>query len=181
MVTDEEDPAFQSDQPADHPDSIEPVEAMGFGAPPDDLADEILQFHAYWQSRCKGEAIPDRSDLDQLVEIPRLLSNVWLLDVEDNPRRYRYRLMGSSLQKGGPRTRRGNLIQEGQEDNDMQRVFDALARCCSERTPFWRRGMPLMTHDHMVSHVQTIALPLTVDGSEAVRMLMNMSIYRWRS
>ena len=181
MATNADDPALQSDQAAEHPDSLEPVEAMGFGTPPDDLADEILQLHAYWHSRCKGEAIPDRSDLDPLVEIPRLLSNVWLLDVEDSPRRYRYRLLGSSLHKGGPRTKRGKLIQEGQDDNDMRRVFDALARCCAERRPFWRRGMPLMTHDHLVSHVHTIALPLTVNESEAVRMLMNMSIYRWRS
>lgn len=150
----------------------------GFGTPPEEMADQVLSFFEYWASRIDGSDIPDRSNLDPLADIPRLLSNVWLLDIEEQPRRYRYRLVGSGLARPGPNSKTGTLLHEA-EARRMEQVIAALDRCCADRLPFWRMGKPLMHHDKLVSDLHTIALPLTVDGSPEVRMLMNMSIYSW--
>lgn len=150
----------------------------GFGNPPQEMATQVLKLHDYWRSRTGERDIPDRRDLDPLADIPSLLSNVWLLDIESDPRRYRYRLLGSGLARPGPNSKTGTLLHEA-EARRMEQVIAALDRCSAERTPFWRMGKPLMHHDKLVDEIHTIALPLTVDGSDDVRMLINISIYRW--
>lgn len=162
-------------------DRVDAEEASGFGPPPLHMNRQILDLFEYWVSKKDGRDIPDRRDLDPLTEIPRLLANVWLLDIEEDPRQYRYRLLGSSLGRAGPKARPGSLLQDGEEDGDIRQVFDALNHACAERLPFWRLGPPLMSHDRLVTRVETISLPLTVDRSENVRQLMNISIYKWLS
>lgn len=51
---------------------------------------------SYWSLKRAGRRIPSRADIDP-VDIPRLLPHIGLVDVEDRPRRYRYRLVGSFI------------------------------------------------------------------------------------
>lgn len=58
----------------------------------DDRVKEIFDF---WKRSRGAYRFPAQSDLD-LIEVPRLLPNLFMLDAEPN-RAFRYRFMGSSL------------------------------------------------------------------------------------
>ncbi|MGB0552816.1 MAG: PAS domain-containing protein [Alphaproteobacteria bacterium] len=50
----------------------------------------------YWQSKRKGQEMPSRAD-NEPTEIPTLLPYLALIDVELNPRRLRWRLVGTHI------------------------------------------------------------------------------------
>ncbi|MBU0726233.1 MAG: PAS domain-containing protein [Alphaproteobacteria bacterium] len=65
-----------------------------------EMPDERLRgLFAYWQSRGSADRLPGRRDIDP-IDIPRLLPNIMLLDIEPpGPRRYRFRLFGTEMAK----------------------------------------------------------------------------------
>ena len=56
----------------------------------------LEQLQEFWQSKRKGQEMPLRTD-DEPTEIPTLLPYLALIDVELNPRRYRWRLVGTHI------------------------------------------------------------------------------------
>jgi hypothetical protein len=59
----------------------------------DARSDMVRSLHRWWLSRSSHD-IPDRADLDPL-DIKQLLPNLFIADVEHNPFRIRYRLVGT--------------------------------------------------------------------------------------
>jgi len=56
----------------------------------------MLELYDYWNDKRDDKAMPSRTDID-LLDLPIQLPNIFLVDVEPAPRRYRYRLVGSNL------------------------------------------------------------------------------------
>jgi hypothetical protein len=55
------------------------------------------EFYEYWLSKGADKGLPARADIDPL-DIPQLLANVFLIDVvPGNPRRFRFRLVGTRI------------------------------------------------------------------------------------
>ncbi len=57
---------------------------------------KLTQLYDYWNSIRDGRDMPSRRDMDPL-DIPRLLANIVLFDVEHAPLRFRFRLYGTAL------------------------------------------------------------------------------------
>ena len=55
----------------------------------------VRTLHRWWRDRCAGD-IPDRADLDP-ADLKPLLPNLFLIDVEHQPFRIRYRLAGTRV------------------------------------------------------------------------------------
>lgn len=53
----------------------------------------VRSLHGWWRSKC-GTEIPDRADLDP-THLKPLLPNLFISDVEPEPFRIRYRLVGT--------------------------------------------------------------------------------------
>src|SRR5215813_1374292 len=78
---------------------MKPVEAApelsGFLHRPENAI--FLEFYEYWRLKGAAKPMPGRADIDPL-DIPRLLPNVFLMDVvPGNPRRFRFRLVGTRI------------------------------------------------------------------------------------
>ena len=72
----------------------------------------LRDLHRHWEARRGERAMPSRADMDP-VELPRkLLPNLFLVDVEDSPRRFRYRLVGTELTAVMRRELAGQYIDE---------------------------------------------------------------------
>jgi len=57
----------------------------------------VHRLHKYWRSKAGAQgSVPRRSDIDP-TELPDLLPNLMLVDVERNPLRFRYRLVGTRI------------------------------------------------------------------------------------
>jgi len=57
----------------------------------------VQRLHAYWQSKAELRgSIPQRRDFDP-ADMPDLLPNLMIVDVEPEPLRFRYRLVGTRV------------------------------------------------------------------------------------
>jgi hypothetical protein len=57
-------------------------------------APALRRLHGYWDARRGARRFPARADLDP-VDFPYILGRVTLVEVHENPRRYRWRLVGT--------------------------------------------------------------------------------------
>ena len=82
------------------------------GAAPEITHPELRELHQHWEARRGTRPMPARADFDP-VELPRaLLPNLFLVDVEEEPRRFRYRLVGTELTAVMKRELKGLYIDE---------------------------------------------------------------------
>lgn len=56
----------------------------------------MVELYDYWDEKRGDRAMPSPVDID-LLDLPIQLPNIFLVDVEQNPRRYRYRVIGTNL------------------------------------------------------------------------------------
>lgn len=80
------------------------------GAEPADYPSVLSDLHSYWQSRCRGEGIPARADIDP-IDIPALLEHLILVDVLQNPLDFRYRLVGGHIVQHSGRNVQGQTVR----------------------------------------------------------------------
>jgi hypothetical protein len=60
-------------------------------------SERVRRLHEYWGAKAGAPgAVPQRRDIDP-TELPDLLPNLMLVDVEYNPLRFRYRLVGTRV------------------------------------------------------------------------------------
>lgn len=120
--------------------------------------------------------MPGRHDLDPL-DIPKLLTHLWLSDVEHEPLRFRFRLVGSAIVKGVGRELTGTYFDECFEDFAGSSPHNTLVDVCGKGTPIWNRAPALITRPgYNVKQIERIFLPLAADG-ETVDMVMGLSVY----
>jgi len=136
--------------------------------------------HDHWRSLRPGPGmLPSRAHLDPAAIgalAPRVLPHVWLLDVERDPMRFRYRLVGGALRAAGGDTRPGEHV----DDHDATGRFGAvLAEVVRLGRPWFRRGPPMLRHAAHVVGLEVLVMPLAADGRTA-DMLLNCTVYHWQ-
>ena len=136
---------------------------------PDERWRELYQ---YWRAKHVGGRPPARQDIDPVVDIPRLVANLVLMDIEgDN---YRYRVAGSDIEARAGVALAGRVI--GLPDTlpkvlaDWRRILD-ITRDDGKAHLYYSR-MP----DHLIAKYVTLVLPL-VDRSGAIEKLLVGSFY----
>jgi len=78
-------------------------------APPANAHNKNRALYDYWlKARARRDALPGRKDIDP-THIPRLLENIWMLDVVGAPPRFRVRLIGEAMRPLGIPAKVGDL------------------------------------------------------------------------
>jgi len=144
--------------------------------PPETARPEIVALYDYWLSKAPGLGLlPGRQHIDP-TEFPKLLQYVWLLDVVDDPRRFRVRLVGSALLQTGTPARTGDFMADHMPPKRRAALLADLGSVVETREPMWSRGEPvLLRHNTFVHEVERIVLPLAADG-RTVDKLLGLSI-----
>ena len=132
---------------------------------------DLVQFYDYWASLRRGRKMPSRKDIDPLQMPSGYLPNLMLIEVLNNPRRYRYRLVGTTVVNASGEDRTGQYFNEFDffkiHPVVMQQYDDAvdMARPLYSLEPFTnlRNGSNY--------EVDRLLLPLSDDG-ESVDMLL---------
>jgi hypothetical protein len=124
----------------------------------------------YWKSKCVGGRPPMLRDLDPVIDIPRIVMYLVLLDVV--PDGFRYRLIGSDHSVRWGQNMKGELV--GSTD---ERVRDAIVSnyraVAEEQTPRLRVGRN--TAGGAVRYV-LLALPL-VNAQGATEHVLSGAFY----
>ena len=133
----------------------------------------IHRLHEYWQHQCKDGKLPRRADIapDQIRD---LLPNIMIVDVEHNPLRFRYRLVGTRVVEYNGVEFTGRYLGEigWPEEQDL---IDSYAFVVSSRRPFFGLlDWGLVTG--ALGRCEFARLPLSEDG-ELVTQILAMEDY----
>ncbi len=140
------------------------------------MADQILsEVHAYWQSLLKGRAMPARTDLDP-TDIPHLLPHLMLTDVLPDGR-YRYRLVGTEVERrfGAPMT--GRTLEELMFGDYLAYLTEVYRRVVVEKRPLYTSSRYGDAQGATPLYTRRLTLPLSDDG-ERVNMVLSAQVFR---
>ena len=125
----------------------------------------------YWTVRVSRQHLPSRQQLDP-IDIPHLLSTISLVDVEESPRRYRYRLVGTRLVDWFKRDFTGRYLGETgsavQDDELLRRCYSNVV---ASRAPMV--DVNCTPHlDRPYRNYERLILPLEDHQSRRINMLL---------
>jgi hypothetical protein len=134
----------------------------------------LREVQAYWSGKIADGRLPSRRHIDA-TEIPRLLPNLFLLDVVPGPpTRYRFRLVGTRIaQVEGEH--RGRYLDEYTELNENPAVLRQYEDAC--RGVIYLRDNTLVWQDRPHVDYTVLLLPLAEDGA-TVDALLGYALYR---
>lgn len=126
-------------------------------------SERLRQVYGYWASKVVGGRMPSRASIDP-VDIPRLLPFVFLIDVERDPQRFRFRLIGTQICAWAGRDATGLYTDEpgfGPHGAALTRQYAevvARRRALYSEQPGARPERNFIFYDKVV-------LPLSADGT----------------
>lgn len=132
-------------------------------------------FH-YWLERCRNDRLPRRSDIDP-TDMPQLLSSIYLIDVEKDPLRFRYRLVGSDIERTLGRKLVHRYLDEALS-GELRHVAVADMEIVHRSSSALVRWGTLTAHNVPYMDYLRLALPLA-DEDNDVNMILCGIHYEW--
>jgi hypothetical protein len=143
---------------------------------PEGAAPKIQVLYNYWQSiHPGGGALPGRRHLDP-IDIPELLPNIWMIDVQRPPLRFRFRLVGTEIVKFTGRDVTGRWLDEIYPDYEKTDAFRMHRDCAESGRPGYRKSGVLSNPGRNYVEAERLYLPLAEDGQE-VDIVLVMTLY----
>ncbi len=130
---------------------------------------EQRDVYDYWLNRSDGEILPAREDIDP-AGLKKHLSFVSLIDVEQDPERFRMRLAGTGLRDIYGRELTGTYLEDNSHFNTK-----SLSQIAARGRPA-QGVLPirLKEKDHLIQF--WLKLPLSRDG-ETVNMILGFDVF----
>ena len=138
------------------------------GREPED--DPLAVLLTYWTAQRGARVLPARSDIDP-VDIPDLLQHLGLIDVEQSPRRYRYRLIGSYVQTMFGENARGRYLDEIRQGPCGEFLAGLYDSAVADRQPILSEAVFDYGSDRVVT-IRRLVLPLAPSDETPVNMLL---------
>jgi len=138
---------------------------------------KVARFFLYWRSiRPESGLLPGRQHFDPLA-IHALLPGIWLLDVQPEPFRLRYRLVGTEAVEAIGAEVTGQWMDEAhtamaQEPHYLERYRAVV----EQKAPSWRRGVPRLWTYKKYATLENMVVPLAADGA-SVDMLLALTVF----
>jgi hypothetical protein len=129
----------------------------------------LLQVHAYWTGICHDGRPPERVDFSPAA-IPHLLPWILLVDVLDNPRDFRFRLVGTAFTQIVRQDLTGLRVTEAFPPEFASRVLDGWNEVIANGGPNWARGK-LWKKEREFIHWQGVILPFWSPGGAISQLL----------
>jgi len=125
----------------------------------------LLQF---WEDRCKDGHLPARADFDPL-DLKKFLGRIVLFDVLQNPRRFRFRLVGTDWVMRFGLDPTNTLVDDFPRAESRPFINEVLGRVVDGRLPVWAQRAVVIEGRYY--HYGMLLMPLAIDG-KAVNMIM---------
>ncbi len=128
----------------------------------------------YWQSLRKGRLLPSRADIDP-ADIPHLLPHVMLTDVLPDGR-YRYRLVGTEMDRSFGACLTGHTLEEVMFGGYLAYITGLYDRAVREKKPLYSSSRYGGGDGTNPLYTKRITLPLSSDG-ERVDMVFSVQVF----
>jgi len=137
---------------------------------------KVAQFFLYWRRIHPAVGLPGRQHFDPLAIHP-LLPGVWLLDIQRQPFRLRYRLIGTEAVEAVGTEVTGQWMDEAHGAvAQLPGYLDRYRAVVEQTLPSWRRGAPRLWTHKKYATLENILVPLASDGS-TVDMLAALTVF----
>ena len=130
--------------------------------------DRLRRLFAYWLAKRSDRPFPAKAEIDP-VDFSYVLGYVTLVDVERDPRRYRFRLDGSILVQLSGTDYTGRYLDELPGAEYIAFIKETYDRVVDSSAPYRYRKNGLFDQQHFSE--ETLILPLG-DNPPAVDMLL---------
>jgi hypothetical protein len=139
---------------------------------------DLVDFYDYWSALCRQRPMPSRKDIDPLEIAPSHLPNVMLIEVFHDPRRYRYRLVGTNVVEASGKNRTGRYFDDVNFFKIHPLVMQQYDRIVETGQPLY--SLEPFTNLRTGSNydVDRLLLPLSTDGKQVD---MVMVFFKFRS
>ena len=135
----------------------------------------LHELHDYWNSRIGNHPMPSRADIDPL-DIPTLLPHIFLVDILENPRDFRFRLAGTNFREFAGTEVTGRRIGEVFPPAFNAEVHHHWSKCVEEGQLAVGSGkLWIAERDHVVW--EGVVLPLSRDPAQ-VDMLLGGVVFK---
>ena len=125
---------------------------------------DVRVVYDLWAGKRGDRALPARGDLDPVEIPPHLLPGILLIDVNRDPLRFRYRLVGTRdvQRRGNDPT--GLDVTEGHYGPSPQRALETYGYVAGQAKPLYRSDS--ITDGHGITRAEErLFLPLGADGA----------------
>jgi hypothetical protein len=143
---------------------------------PADCDPRLRRLYDHWLSlRPAAGGLPGRQHMDPAA-IRDLLPWIWMVDVERNPLRFRYRLLGTEQVHAMERDFTGRFLDEAHPSFVASVSYPQYVAAAEHADIGYRRGPPVfhLTKDYVA--IERLLLPLAKDGA-TVDVLLAITIY----
>jgi len=138
----------------------------------------LQSLYEYWKAIHPPRGLPGRDEFDPTA-VPDLLPNLWILDVQREPFRLRYRLVGTSIICTAPGGLTGRWLDDVRpEIKDIPGYFDRHRAVVETKVPSWRRGPARFQIDPAFASLENLFLPMARDGQHVDMILAGTVYYR---
>lgn len=133
-------------------------------------APRITALYRYWNSKRGERPLPSRADIDP-VEIKPLLPGLFMIEVLEDPRRFRYRLIGTDLVTFSGRDSTGRMIDSALYGEAAEGMVSRLNEVVEGRRPMLSLSSAYWLAQQSWNRVALLFLPLAV-GDRPVGMIL---------
>lgn len=151
------------------------MNSASFGNISEDCHPDVRSLVDYWQSIHPADGLPGRRHFDP-VDVPALLGNIGLIEVHENPRRFKARLYGTTLVSAVGKDLTNKWYHEVFEKFEQSGQYHDFSHVVDTRTPHWRRGTMRIPAERDFHFLERVHLPLASDGV-SVDMILTFAIF----
>lgn len=139
---------------------------------------KLQRLFRYWQSIHPAHGLPGRQHVEPLA-LADLLPGIWLLDVQRQPFRLRYRLVGTRIVEAIGQETTGLWLDEAHPHLlEHKHYLDRYERVVAGKVPDWRRGPARMWTHEDYREIENVVLPLASNGTDVDVLLLITVMYR---
>ncbi len=146
-----------------------------FGNIPERCHANIRAIAEYWRSIHPVTGLPGRQHFDP-VDVPRLLPYVRLVDVLDNPPKFKIRLMGTRTVEFYENDFTGFWYHDAFPNFPGSEAESSMIDTVRFGRPNWCKGAPAFFHAKDYKNAERVVLPLATDGRD-VDMLLIVHVF----
>jgi len=133
---------------------------------------DLVRFYDYWAALRGSRAMPSRKDLDPLKISSEFLPNLMLIDVLHDPRRYRYRLIGTHVVAASGEDRTGRIFDNVGFFKVHPTVIQQYDSVVDSGQPFYSLEAFTNLRTGSTYEVDRLLLPLSNDGQRVDMVLV---------
>jgi len=138
----------------------------------------LRAIYDYWRSKCRQNRLPVRADLNP-ADIPRLLPFIYIVDVEREPLRFRFRLVGTRVCEWFGHDATGRYVDDplqGDLDPGMAEVYRQVLE---SRVPrYVHRDVPEL--GNLVHSFDRLVLPLAGQDGVVEKLICGLWVRPWQ-